>query len=107
MTGSGFRVDTGRLRRTAGGFRANADSVGTTVERLSAAKVPAEAFGISGPGPELAADIEKAVGHRLERLRTRQTRLGELAGKLDTAADDYDRSDAETQEDLRAAGRSE
>ncbi|MGC7093751.1 hypothetical protein ACPZ19_03710 [Amycolatopsis lurida] len=107
MTGSGFRVDTGRIRGAATGFRASGDSVGSAVESISAAKVPAEAFGISGPGPELAADIEKAVGHRLERLRTRHTRLGEFAGKLDVAADDYDRNESETQEDLRAAGRPE
>ncbi|AXB46647.1 type VII secretion target [Amycolatopsis albispora] len=105
MTGSGFRVDTGRLRGAATGFRASGDSVGTAVSAISAAKVPTAAFGISGPGPELAADIEKAVGHRLERLRTRHARRGEFAGKLDVAAADYDRAESETQEDLRAAGR--
>ncbi|UJW33761.1 hypothetical protein L3Q67_08330 [Saccharothrix sp. AJ9571] len=107
MTGSGFRVDTGRIRGAAGGFRESGASVSTAAEAIAAVKVPIEAFGISGPGPELARDIEAAVGRRLDRLRTRHTRLGEFAGKLEVAADDYDRADTGAQDDLRAAGRPE
>lgn len=71
---------------------------------MSAPSVPMEAFGISGPGPQIAEKLRTRVENRLAALADRVERLGEHASKLNRGADEYDRVEQENTADITAAG---
>lgn len=104
MTGTGFRADTEGMRGSAKGFRRAGDQVGAARVELDAATVPVGAFGISGPGPALAADLENITGRRRERVGQRQTGLVELADGIDANAAEFDRAESENTQDVNRSG---
>ncbi|WP_158848033.1 type VII secretion target [Saccharothrix deserti] len=101
---AGFRADTGRMRESANGFRRAGDHAGTAAGSLGATTVPSGAFGISGPGRGLAADLDAIVGRRRDRVARRRDRLAEIAEQVRAEADEYDRVDADNTEDVNRSG---
>ena len=71
---------------------------------LCGATVPSGAFGVSGPGLGLAADLDAIVGRRRDRLARRRDRLAEIADLVRRDADEYDRSDADGTADITRSG---
>lgn len=104
MAGTGFRADTAGMRRSANGFRGASDQAGAAGGDLDAATVPAGTFGISGPGPMLASDLDNIMGRRRDGVRRRQVGLAELAQGIEANADEFDRSDSENTEDVERSG---
>lgn len=104
MTGPGFKADTTGMRGSARGFRTAGEHVGTARGELDAATVPAGTFGISGPGPMLAADLDNITGRRRESVSRRQTGLGELADGIEANADAFDRAESENTHDVERSG---
>jgi hypothetical protein len=101
---AGFKVDTGRMRESANGFQRAGDHAGTVAESLGATTVPSGAFGVSGPGQGLAADLDAIVGRRRDRIAQRRDRLAEIADGVRRDADEYERADADGTEDVNRAG---
>ena len=101
---AGFKVDSDRLRRSADGFARAGDQAGVVASSLGGATVPGGAFGVSGPGAGLAADLDAIVGRRRDAIARRRDRLAELADKVRRDADEYDRSDADGAEGVTASG---
>ena len=101
---AGFKVDSNRLRQSADGFRRAGDHAETAARALGDTTVPSGAFGVSGPGAGLAADLDAIVGRRRDRVARRRDRLAEIADKVRRDADEYDRSDADSAEDVTRSG---
>ncbi|ONI81928.1 hypothetical protein ALI22I_37720 [Saccharothrix sp. ALI-22-I] len=101
---AGFKVDTGRMRESAKGFERAGDHAGTAAGSLAATTVPSGAFGISGPGQGLAADLDAIVGRRRDRVAEHRDRLIDIADRVRRDADEYDRSDSDGTEDVNRAG---
>jgi hypothetical protein len=101
---AGFKVDSNRLRQSADGFRRAGDHAGAVASSLGDTTVPSGAFGVSGPGAGLAADLDAIVGRRRDRVARRRDRLTEIADKVGRDADEYDRSDADSAEGVNRSG---
>ncbi|WP_133794923.1 hypothetical protein [Actinokineospora alba] len=104
MTGTGFRADTTGMRGSAKGFRSAGEQVGSARGELDAATVPEGTFGISGPGPMLAADLDNIMGRRRESVSRRQTGLVELATGIEANADAFDRAESDNTQGVERSG---
>ncbi|RZS43326.1 hypothetical protein EV193_102305 [Herbihabitans rhizosphaerae] len=105
MKGPGYQTDTGGLRDSADGFRNVHGGVSDAQDSLNQISVPHEAFGVSGPGPRLAAGIEDMIGTTLGEVDDLLGQLDEFIGNVNASADTYDDLESDNGAKLQATYR--